>query len=192
MSTVIWNLKGGQGKTTLALSLALMYDYGVITNDSYSPIDKTLPKGKCLKIPQDEKVPLVKEGQKIIYDFGGHADNRIIEVIKKAKVVIIPIIYKSPYDMQVAIQSIQEMETYNQNILVVANATKKGDLDRTEKVLRKFFNYPLLEVKESTVFVKSVEKKKSIKELMELSTLFSYHYKKPLEQIEKIYNLIKE
>lgn len=191
MSTVIWNLKGGQGKTTLALSLALLYDYGVITNDSYSPIDKTLPKGKCLKVGQDEKVPLVKEGQKVIYDFGGHADNRIIEVIKKAKTVIIPIIYKSPYDMQVTIQSIQEMEAYNKNIIIVVNATKKGDFERTEKVLREFFKYPLLEVKESTVFIKSIEKKKSIQELMDSNKLFSYHYKKPLEQVEKIYNLIK-
>ena len=192
MAVVFWNLKGGQGKTTLSLSLALLYGYGVITNDSHSPIDRVLPDKKALKIPQDEKVPIVKKGQKVIYDFGGYPDNRIIEVIKKAEYIVIPIIYKSPFDMQMTIDSIKEVQVYNKNIIVIANATKKGDFERVKSTIGEFSQYPVLEVKESTVFIKSLEKSKSIKELMESSRLFEYHYRKPLKQVEAIYKLIRD
>ena len=62
----------------------------------------------------------------------------------------------------------------------------KTTFDRAKEVLGKHFNYPTFEVKESTAFIKMVEKKRSIKALMEGNFLFGYHYKKPLEQIEDI------
>ena len=50
MKIVIFNIKGGQGKTSLAVNLALTLNAGVITNDVYSPIEKVLPEKQFMKI----------------------------------------------------------------------------------------------------------------------------------------------
>ena len=43
MKLLIWNLKGGQGKTSLSLAIALEKGFYVLTNDVHSPIDEILP-----------------------------------------------------------------------------------------------------------------------------------------------------
>jgi MinD superfamily P-loop ATPase len=52
MKLTIWNLKGGMGKTFIALILALLHKLCVVTNDTYSPIDKILPKGKTYNLQE--------------------------------------------------------------------------------------------------------------------------------------------
>lgn len=190
MKITIFNLKGGQGKTTISLALALQYGFAIVTNDEYSPIDKVLKKGKVKHLEQSEELPQVPDKVKLIYDFGGHPDKRVIDAVKISNWVMIPVFYESPLDMQTTIKTIREIEAYNSNIIVVVNKTQKGDLEKAQKVLKQFFNYPIFEIKKSTSFVKMVEKKRSIRELMESSALFGYHYKAPLFQVEKIYNHI--
>lgn len=190
MKITVFNLKGGQGKTTISLSLALLRGFLVVTNDEYSPIDKVLPKGHVKHLKQGEALPSVPDSVNIIYDFGGHPDFRVIEAAKQSDWVIVPIVYDSPLDMQTAIKTIREVETHNKHIVIVINRTKKGDLDKARKVLDQFFNHPVFEVKQSTAFIKMVEKKKSIKDLMKDSYLFGYHYKLPHEQIEAINDFV--
>ncbi len=48
---MIFNVKGGVGKTSIALNLALRFGYGVVTNDRFSLIDRVfdiLPRLKLL------------------------------------------------------------------------------------------------------------------------------------------------
>jgi hypothetical protein len=53
-------------------------------------------------------------------------------------------------------------------------------------VLGEFYDYPILEVKQSTAFSRSIEQKKSLQQLVDESPLFSFHYAKPLEQLRAI------
>lgn len=190
MKITIFNLKGGQGKTTVSLALATLYGFYVVTNDEYSPIDEVLGDKKAYHLDEGEDLPEVPESTNLIYDFGGRPDRRVIEAVSQSDFVIVPVFYKSPLDMQTTINTIQELETHNSNILVVVNMTKGKMFDKAKATLEKFFSYPVFEIKESTAFIKMVEKKKSIKELMDESFLFGYHYKKPLEQIEELRNYI--
>jgi cellulose biosynthesis protein BcsQ len=190
MKITVFNLKGGQGKTTLSLSLALLYDFLIVTNDEYSPIDKVLPQGYVKHIKQGEQLPKIPDEVNVIYDFGGYPDLRVIEASKNSDWIIVPIIYKSPLDMQTAIKTVGELEKYNHKIILVINQAQKGDFEKAKKVLNEFFDYPLFEVKNSTVFVKMVETSQSIQELVDESPLFCYHYKKPLEQIKSIKKFI--
>ena len=42
MKIVVWNLKGGQGKTVLSMAIAMLEGFYVVTNDIHSPIDEVL------------------------------------------------------------------------------------------------------------------------------------------------------
>lgn len=190
MKITIFNLKGGQGKTTVSLALSTLYGFYIATNDEYSPIDEVLEEGRVKHLEQGEELPEVPEEINLIYDFGGYPDQRVIAAVKQSDFVIVPVHYKSALDMQTTINTVRELEPHNKNIILVVNLTQKESFQKASEILTEFFSYPIFEVKESTAFIKMVEQKKSIKELMDDSFLYRYHYKKPLEQIEAIANHI--
>jgi len=192
MKLTIFNLKGGQGKTTLSLALALEYGYYIVTNDQYSPIEKVLPKKKVKHLAVDSPLPSVPEDLDLIYDFGGYADRRLIAAVTQSDWVIVPIVYDSPLDMQTTIKSIKEIEKHNDKIIIVVNRAKKGIKNKAESVLRTFFNYPTLELRNSTCFVKIVENKIALSEQIKSSPLLSYHYKPVLKQLSDIQKLINK
>jgi len=186
MRLVVWNLKGGQGKTVLSLNIAMLEGAFVVTNDVHSPIDDVLGEDRALRLGMRDELPPVPANVPLIYDFGGYPDARIIEAAKTAEHILIPIIYESPLEMQVTINAISEIERYNPNITIILNKAKPGDYERAVEVLGKFYDYPILEVKQSTAFVRSIEQKKSLQQLVDDSPLFSFHYSKPLEQLRAI------
>ena len=69
MKIAIWNLKGGQGKTVLSLSLAMLKGFYVVTNDVHSPIDDVLPEGHALRLGIKDVLPDVPDNIDLIYDF---------------------------------------------------------------------------------------------------------------------------
>lgn len=186
MRIVVWNLKGGQGKTVLSLNLAMLEGAFVVTNDVHSPIDDVLGEDRALRLSMRDLLPDVPAEIPLIYDFGGYPDARIIEAAKTATHILIPLVYESPLEMQVTINAINEIERYNPNITIILNKAKVGDYERAKEVLGKFYEYPILEVKQSTAFARSIEQKKSLQQLVDESPLFSFHYSKPLEQLRAI------
>lgn len=190
MKIVVWNLKGGQGKTVISLSIALLKGCYVITNDTYSPIEKVLPEGHALQLEPGEELPDVPDNIDLIYDFGGYPDSRVIDAIKQADAVIIPIIYESPLEMQVTINAIEEVERFSDKIVIVANKCQGDDAGKVREVIQQFYDYPVHELKKTTAFSKAIEQKKSMRELMESSKLLEFHYSKALAQVEDLLNFI--
>jgi len=191
MKIIVWNLKGGQGKTVLSLAIAMLQGAYVVTNDRHSPIDEVIGEDRGLRLTADDPLPNVPDGIDLIYDFGGFPDFRTIEAAKAVDHIIVPIIYESPLEMQVTLNALREIETYNKNIIVVVNKAKPGDLERTETVLKEFgFSYPILEIKQSTAFSKAVENKKSLQELADENPLWRRPYSKPLKQVRALISRI--
>ena len=187
MKIIVWNLKGGQGKTVLSLAIAMLEGAYVITNDRHSPIDEVIGEDRGLRLKADDPLPSVPAEIDLIYDFGGFPDVRTIEAAKNADYIVVPIIYESPLEMQVTLNALREIEAYNKNIVVVVNKAKPNDLERTESVLKDFgFNYPIFEIKQSTVFSKAVENKKSLQELVDENPLWRIPYSKPLKQVKTL------
>jgi MinD superfamily P-loop ATPase len=187
MKIVVWNLKGGQGKTVLSLAIAMLEDFYVVTNDVHSPIDEVIGTDRALRMGMRDSLPEVPPELNLIYDFGGYPDARIIEAAKMADCVIVPIIYESPLEMQVTINALSEIEKYTDRIVIVVNKAKTGDYERAERVLREFdYHYPIFEVKQSTAFSRAIEHKKSLQQMVNESPLFSFHYSKPLEQVRSL------
>ena len=65
MKIVMFNLKGGQGKSSIALNLALTMDMNIISNDIITQIEDVLPPDNFLKIGKTENEK----------DFGNKKDN---------------------------------------------------------------------------------------------------------------------
>lgn len=191
MKIVVWNLKGGQGKTVLSLAIAMLEEAYIVTNDRHSPIDEVIGEDRGLRLKASDPLPNVPEDIDLIYDFGGFPDVRTIEAAQSADYIVVPIIYESPLEMQVTLNALREIEAYNKNIIVVLNKAKPDDLERTKSVLSEFgFQYPIFEIKQSTVFSKAVESKKSLQELVDENPLWRIPYSKPLKQVKALISYI--
>lgn len=183
------NLKGGLGKSTLSVILALETGAGVITNDLYSPIDKALPPGRCIKMDRDDVLDGLaqdKKKRKVILDFGGYADRRMLDAIKLADVVVVPTV-NAFADVQVTLRTIKEIARHNRKILVVVNRAKSGDLDEVRDIIHGTVGkYPVLPLKTSTALAGLYLNPKPISQLVTESGLNAHVYGELHQQIGAI------
>lgn len=192
MKIIIFNIKGGQGKTSLAVNLALTLNAGVITNDLYSPLEKVLPENQFIKVDLNSDFPNIEEdNMNIIYDLGGWIDKRSVKLFGEADLIIIPII-NDYINNQVAINTIEEIKKYNENILIIANRTEKKDYEDIANLIHEIYGdkFPVLELKKTTAFSKIFARSKSIEDIIKEDKLLAFSYREVQKQIEKIIEFI--
>ena len=88
MQIIIYNQKGGVGKSMLATQVSLHFDTSIIELDPYGMLSQTLDD-RVVKIELNEEIPHITEGD-VIYDFGGFDDIRLDKISNNANLVIIP------------------------------------------------------------------------------------------------------
>ena len=175
MKITVYNFKGGTGKTSIALNLALTMHYGIITNDSYSPLEKVLPENKFIKLEADQDLPDLPEKYSIIFDLGGRISSEAISAVKQSNWVLVPT--TADYiDLQVTINCINELKQYNDRIIIIGNRTVKGEFNLVQRAIQKFFNYPVFEVKRSRSMPNIFREKKSVMEMCNEGGLKRFHY----------------
>ena len=207
MIYIVYNLKGGEGKTRIAVNLALTMRYAYVTNDVYNcKIEKLFPKGKMIKIFPEGKLPasypnkdlLIMDtmpdfdvNDDVIIDLGGYPDTRTTNNIQKAKYIIVPITYNED-DFDTAFGTLEEVADYNINIVIVANRTSGDEFDYIKQEVKKAgYEYPVFEIKKSNAVSKIIHRKEPIKETAKKSLkLFSSHYQKVAEQFDNLINFI--
>ena len=85
MQIIIYNQKGGVGKSMLSTQIALNFDASIIELDPYGMLSQTLDD-RVLRVELNEEVPKIEEGD-VVYDFGGFDDIRLDEISKNANLI---------------------------------------------------------------------------------------------------------
>lgn len=127
MQIIIYNQKGGVGKSMLATQIAFYFDASIIELDPYGVLTKTLDD-RVVKIELDEEIPVITSGD-VIYDFGGFDDIRLNQLSNRADLVIIPF-NPTINALGTTLESYKRVQELNLPILFVVNSfIKDSDVD---------------------------------------------------------------
>jgi MinD-like ATPase involved in chromosome partitioning or flagellar assembly len=188
---LIWSIKGGVGKTNIATELALRLNLPIITNEPYTTLSVIFDDKKLLQLKPKEEVP--NFNTPMIFDFGGYIDDRIVDVIKQVDIVLIPTIPEVT-DIQMLLHTIMEIKEHNNNMAIIIN---KYESDKDVALVRDIVNMkiadiPIFAIKKTRALPNIYVEKKSIKEMMEGSSLSKFHYAKVDKQFDEIVNFLKQ
>jgi cellulose biosynthesis protein BcsQ len=191
MKITVYNVKGGVGKTHIAVNLALTLDIGMMTNDPFSPLEKILDENDFYKLGRTEALPEIPDDASMIYDFGGYLDNRVTEALQQSCCVVIPVVNEFA-DVHTTVAFIQEIEEYNKNIIIVANKTQKGDFVYIKDIMKKFYpDYPVFEIKQSRAMPNIFNEKESIQAMVKRGGLKAFSYSAIEQQFISLIKKIK-
>lgn len=194
--TTVFSLKGGVGKTALSVSMSMeMFRNGIevpiISNDPVSIVEKVMGDNGWI-LPQGKEFPSeLKTNSDYILDLGGFLEQRIIDVIKKSKNVIIP----TPNDyasIQATIMTVNDVKKLNKNLVFVVNRIdKKEFMDFYEVIRDACGNFPVFPLKNSKAFENCQIQKKSIYQMMEDEPVRKKAYTEVQNQLNKIIEHLK-
>jgi len=195
--TTFFSLKGGVGKTSLASAISLELSFinqpvPVITNDPISPLEDLLGSENAMIIQQDQDLPnAFSKDEDVIIDLGGFVDQRIIPVLENAKLIVIPTL-GSFLSLVGLVGTIQEVERFNKNIVVVINRMDKKEEQSVRTFIKEKGDYPIFSVKSSKCFENMHYQKKSVAQMMKEEPLRRRSYDGVSKQIWAIINHLKE
>lgn len=131
MEIIIYNSKGGVGKTTFAIQIATYFDATIIEVDPYGVLTQTLGNDRVYKVGLNENLPEIREGD-VVYDFGGFDDARLDIAAKNANLIIIPF-NPTINALGTTLKSYERAKSLDLPILFIANAVVK-DQDAADAI----------------------------------------------------------
>ena len=180
----ILSKKGGVGKTPIAFSLAKDLGLKLRSNDN-SVIESIYP-GMAKVVSK----PILEADT--VYDFGGFVDAGVIDIVRGSNAVIIPCSVDFNSVLR-TIETIEEIQQYNKNIIVIVTKTEKED--DFHKIMNHISEYAsdlfYFELRSSKIFKNSIETGASVTELYEATPLSKSAYKTVFQQYNTVLDLFK-
>src|SRR5574344_20784 len=178
------NKKGGVGKTPIAFSLAKDLGYYLQSNDN-SVIESIHPDmAKISATPE-----LIDN---CVYDFGGFVTAGVLPILKRSSVIVIPT--STDYNSILrTVETIEEIQPYNSNLLIIVTKTEKeSDFQAVKDAISQHFeNLEFFELRLSQAFKNSIETGLSITELYNETPLSKCAYKSVYQQYISLLELFK-
>lgn len=180
MRVSIINKKGGVGKTSLAYSLAKDLDLFLISND-----DSVIELAYTAKAKVMDRPKLIDN---VVYDFGGFTDAGVMDIVNKSDLVLIPLVA----DLNCFKKTVSLIkEVANKNIVLVANRSEKNDFEEIGNYFKNHFGFPIFEIKNSRIWKKTFEEKKSVLEIQNDNKINGYIYRNSIIGYTELLNYIK-
>ena len=187
MLIAIVGTKGVQWKSTLANAIAHEFGFGIITNDVDSSSDEYFPKGRVLKVHNDDLLPEIPRHIGAIFDGKAGIDEPVVrDAVSKADLVIIPCAYWVE-EVKRAKRAIREMEKLNDEIVIVANAMEKGQAEEIHRIFEGEFRYPVFTIRRSRLVAELLFTAESLTEKRNRSPLIAHCMKDVIQQFEQLY-----
>ena len=194
MKIILWNQKGGVGKSIYSIQIALYFDATIIELDPYGVLTKTLDKDRVYKVDLKDDAPTISEGD-VVYDFGGFDDARLNKVSQDADLIIIPF-NPTINALGTTLESYKRAKEQNIPILFIANAyIKEQDvtdaIEYIEEITGDEIEY--FQVPHTRALQSAENEGTSIIDLATNSTGIKKHaYKKISNKMQELMNKIKE
>lgn len=193
MQLIIYNHKGGTGKTTYATQIAIYFDATIIELDPYGVLTQTLDEDRVFNVGLDDNVPEITDGD-VVYDFGGFDDARLDIVSKNADLIIIPF-NPTINALGTTLKSYKRAKEQNIPILFIANAVVKDkDVDDAIEYIKEstgddieYFTVP-----HTRALQTSENEGLSIIDLANSSGLKKHTYRKISKTMNNLMEVIKE
>ncbi len=194
MKILFYSSKGGQGKTTHAISYAKHRGALYFTNDYESgtvEIYKDIfAEGQLRVIRNEDSLNLPAELD-VVFDFGGWVDERIESIAKVCDVVVVPVYYQSMADLLPCIKTVNTLRELNNNVVILINNTDKKDAEDIKKGLnKKFTEHKIFVVNKSKFIPRLANDGKTIDRLASENALNRYLLSGLLSQLDELYNYL--
>jgi cellulose biosynthesis protein BcsQ len=123
-----------------------------------------------------------------VYDFGGFVDDGVINILNNSDYIIIPLT-SDLNSFKKTVSLLREID--NQNIIIVANRAEKTDFEEINNYFKGHFDFPIIEIKNSRIWVKTFKEKKSVYEIRELNRANKYIYRNSINGYLELLTKIK-
>lgn len=194
MKILFYSSKGGQGKTTHAISYAKHRGALYFTNDYESgtvEIYKDIFPEDQLHIIRNEDSLNLPADLDVVFDFGGWVDERIESIAKVCDVVVVPLFYQSMADLMPCIKTVNTLKGLNENVVILINNTDKKDVDDLKKGLnKKFPERKIFVVNKSKFIPRLANEGKTIQRLASENALNKYLLRDLLDQLDVFYTYL--
>lgn len=191
MKILFYSAKGGQGKTTHAISYAKHRGALYFTNDFESgtvEIYKDVFPEDQIHIIRNEDSLSLPADLDVVFDFGGWVDERVEIIAKVCDVVVVPLFYQSMADLMPCIKTVNTLKELNENVVILINNTDKKDVDDLKKGLnKKFPENKIFVVNKSKFIPRLANDGKTITRLASENALNRYLLRDLLAQMEEFY-----
>ena len=208
MKIAVYSSKGSAGKTPISANIALDKDFCIGTNEAFHVYDSLIPDNKLIALHTEEAFPqeLIEHDIDIVFDLAGSISRLAVSIssaLKMSDYVLVPI-YNEYKSLVAGLNTIHQIQEFNQNIIVIATKlqkhksdifqsdwTKSEDYKNIAKAVSSKFGdgMPVIPLKFSKAFDNIFEDQKSIKQLMDDNQLARHSYKDVAKQFEEIYNI---
>ena len=194
MKILFYSSKGGQGKTTHAISYAKHRGALYFTNDYESgtvEIYKDIFPEDQLHIIRNEDSLNLPVDLDVVFDFGGWVDERIESIAKICDVLVVPLFYQSMADLMPCIKTVNTLKGLNENVVILINNTDKKDVDDLKKGLnKKFPERKIFVVNKSKFIPRLANEGKTIERLASENALNRYLLRGLLDQLNVFYTYL--